>query len=105
MSDTVDCPYCDHENDMSDALADGLSDDNKLDWECSNCEREFEVYVEFDPSFSASKIEYIDCENCGSNTRDVLEKGRIFPFPKALEGKRICRHCFHKALSEEYANK
>ncbi|MMZ66439.1 hypothetical protein D1872_289380 [compost metagenome] len=105
MHDTVDCPYCGHENDMSDALTDGLSSDNTFDHECSNCEKEFEVYVEFDPSFSASKIEYTNCDNCGDKTRDIREKGRIFPFPKALEGKRVCKSCFYKALTAEYSNK
>jgi len=99
---TVDCPYCGKENDMSDALYDGLSDDNKLDWECEKCEKEFEVYVEFEPSFSASKIEYVKCDLCGNSTRDVYHKGRIFPFPKNLKDMKICYKCWIENISSEF---
>jgi len=34
MYNTVECPYCEYENDMTDALCDGLSSDNTLDWTC-----------------------------------------------------------------------
>ena len=101
MYDTVDCPYCGHENDMSDALCDGLGSDNTLDWECSECEKEFEVLVEFEPSFSASKIEYVTCSLCNKPTRDIYEKGRIVPFPKKYEGMKLCSKCFHKGIGEE----
>ncbi|MEV2911461.1 hypothetical protein ABNF65_23360 [Paenibacillus larvae] len=104
MNETVECPYCEHENDMSHALVDGLSDDNTFDWECDNCHEEFEVEVEFEPSFSASKIEYIDCEHCGNNTRDIYEKGRVYPFPERLSGKRVCNQCFCESLAEEYTS-
>lgn len=102
MYDTVDCPYCGYENDMSDALCDGCPDDNKMDWECQSCEKEFEVEIEFEPSYSASKIEYVDCGMCNKTVRDIYEKGRIVPFPKGLEDKKLCKDCFYKALHEEY---
>lgn len=104
MSGTTECPYCEYENDMTDALSDGLSNDNTFDWECSNCEEEFEVYVEFEPTYSAIKIEYVECERCGTETRDICEKGRIFPYPKNYKEKKICRPCFHKGLHEEYSS-
>lgn len=97
MNDTVECPYCEYENDMTDALSDGLSSDNTFDWECSNCEEEFEVYVEFEPSYYPSKIEYVVCEKCGTETRDILEKGKVFPYPEHLKESKVCRSCFHKA--------
>ena len=105
MYNTAECPYCGHENDMTNALCDGLSNDNKLDWECEECEKEFEVYVEFEPLFSTSKIEYIDCENCGKKTRDIYEKHRVFPFPESLGDKRVCYSCFVKELSIELNKK
>ncbi|AGN33770.1 hypothetical protein PANG_00051 [Paenibacillus phage PG1] len=101
MARTVDCPYCEHENDMSDALCDGVPSDNKFDWECENCEKEFEVYVEFDPSYSASEIVIINCGSCGKETRDIYEDGRVFPFPKALIGKKVCRECWLEAYRQE----
>lgn len=102
MSQTVECPYCEAENDMSDALSDGLSSDNTLDWECSECEQEFEVYVEFEPSFSSTKIEYIDCDKCGTETRDIYRKGTVFPFPESLSkhGTEFCQSCWSKAYFE-----
>lgn len=53
--DTVECPYCEHENDMTDALAD-LGDENMFDKECENCAKEFEVEVEFIPSYSSIRL-------------------------------------------------
>ena len=102
MSDTVECPYCSYDNDMSDALCDGLSNDNTFDHECEKCGEEFEVYVEFEPSFSSSEIVYIDCERCGSYTRDAHIEGRVYPWPKAIKEKAICKTCWHVAMSEEY---
>ncbi|WP_059049049.1 hypothetical protein [Paenibacillus senegalimassiliensis] len=101
MNDTVECPYCGHENDMSDGLTD-LSSDNKFDHECSCCEREFEVEVEFDPIYSASEIVYVSCEKCGVETRDPAKKGSIFPWPQFIDQNTLCRSCFLRAHQEEY---
>ncbi|WP_160037300.1 hypothetical protein [Paenibacillus sp. USDA918EY] len=103
MFETVECPYCEHDNDMSDALSEGVPSDNTFDHECEKCGKEFEVYVEFEPSYSASEIVYVDCERCGSSTRDPRKKGSIFPWPEAVEENVICKECFYKALSEEYS--
>ena len=101
MSDSLECPYCKFENDMTDVLSEGLSNDNTTDWECQNCEEEFEVLVEFEPSYSASKIEYIDCEKCWKSTREFYEKGYVFPYPKHLKENKVCKSCFLKAAAEE----
>ncbi|SET76521.1 hypothetical protein SAMN05216389_12610 [Oceanobacillus limi] len=100
MNETVECPYCEYENDMSERTVD-LPDDHKFDHECDSCEEEFEVFVEFEPSYSAGKIEYGNCQKCGTETRDICEKGRIFPYPKHLKETKICRPCFYKAYAEE----
>jgi hypothetical protein len=105
MYDTVECPYCGYENDMTDALCDGLSSDNNIDWECQQCEQEFEVHVEFDPTYSASKIVYEDCDDCGKSTRDIYHSKRIFPFPEKFEGKKLCQECFYKGIHEKFNNK
>ena len=52
MYDTVECPYCGHENDMSDGCID-LPDDNKLDHECENCQ---------------------NCKNCDKCENDICIK-------------------------------
>lgn len=104
MFDTVECPYCEHENDMSDGLTD-LPSDNKFDHECTKCGEEFEVFVEFEPSYSSGKIEYVKCEKCGEEKRDIVHKGKTFPYPESLEETTVCRLCFHKALREEYSKR
>ena len=50
----VKCPYCGHKNEMGDYF-----ESNEFDHTCWECCEEFEVYVEYEPSLSASKIEYI----------------------------------------------
>lgn len=104
FNDTVECPYCEHENDMSDGAID-LPSDNRFDHECEGCEREFEVFVEFEPSYSAGKIEYANCEKCGIETRDPEKRGKISPFPKSLTENIVCRTCFLKGHNEDFENR
>lgn len=101
MWNSVECPYCKHENDMSDGTVD-LPSDNKFDSECENCEREFEVFVEFSPDYSASKIEYVNCEKCERETREPAKRGKIFPFPESLNGDTFCMSCFFKGHYEDH---
>ncbi|WP_286171351.1 hypothetical protein, partial [Lentibacillus populi] len=75
---------------------------NEFDTECSNCEEEFEVIVEWNPSYYANKIEYVECEKCGTETRDICEKGRSFPYPEHYKETRVCKSCFLKGLEEQY---
>jgi len=103
MFDTVECPYCEQENDMSEGTVD-LPSDNKFDHECGSCEREFEVEVEFYPSYAGMEIIYKNCEKCGTNTRDFAERGRITPFPKCLKENIVCKPCFYKGHSYDYDN-
>jgi formylmethanofuran dehydrogenase subunit E len=100
MNDTVECPYCEHENDMSDGTVD-LPSDNKFDHECSKCGEQFEVEVEFEPSYWASKIVYVSCEKCGQETRDPATQGTIFPWPKSIKEKVVCRPCFYEGHRSE----
>lgn len=104
MRDTVDCPYCGHENDMSDGLTD-LPSDNKFDHECENCEKEFEVEVEFEPSYGANKIEYSSCEKCGVEIRDPNVRGKVFPFPKSVKENSVCNACFYGGHEQDYKSK
>lgn len=99
FGEKVDCPCCGHENDVTDALQD-LDRDNMTDWECSECGEEFELQAEFEPSWSASKIEYHECENCGDVSRYVKHKGKVFPYPKT-EAKVLCEPCWRAGVSED----
>lgn len=102
--DTVECPYCEHENDMTDALAD-LADENIFDTECESCEEEFEVEVEFIPSYSSNKIILKTCEECGTEDRNYKERRKVFPFPKSSNKNVLCYECFIKFLGKDYQNR
>ena len=52
MTDVVECPYCDGENEAS-----GCHETDSGLWECRHCEKEFEVYIDYSPNYHASKIE------------------------------------------------
>ncbi|RXZ78050.1 hypothetical protein EBB07_28760 [Paenibacillaceae bacterium] len=99
MSKTVDCPYCGYENDVYEYLSDAR--DNKFDCECESCEKDFEVEVEYEPSFSSCEIVYEDCQSCGKETREPYKKGRIFPYPSHIDHDMICQACWHSAYLEE----
>lgn len=101
--ETVECPYCKHENDMSDGLTD-LPSDNKFDHECTGCQEEFEVFVEFEPSYSAGKIIYTKCERCGKEERDICRRRSIFPYPKTFTENEICRGCWHEGLRIDFSD-
>lgn len=98
--DIVECPYCGHENDMSDGCVD-LPSDNKFDHECEKCEEEFEVEVEFEPTYSASKIVYTECECCKTKARDIYRKGYVHPYPKNIKETKLCRSCWLKFVRKE----
>lgn len=100
-NDTVECPHCGQENDMSDGTVD-LPDDNKFDHECDHCDREFEVAVEFFPTYRSGKIEYVTCEKCSTETRDPATRGKTYPFPDSLHENVVCRPCFHKGFQEDF---
>lgn len=100
MFDTVECPYCEYENDMSEGLTD-LPSSNKFDHECENCEKEFEVEVEFEPSYSGLKIIYEKCERCGKKTRDFAKRGKIYPYPESLKENVVCKPCFFKGHHQD----
>lgn len=104
MFDTVECPYCKHENDMSEGTVD-LPSDNKFDHECENCPEEFEVFVEFTPVYSSGKINYESCEKCGKETREFRSRGRTFPFPESLKEDKVCYPCFTSAYVESINSK
>ena len=90
MNNTVDCPYCGHENNIIDALYNGFDIENKFDWECVECEKKFEIYVKFDPIFTVNKIKYINCCKCGLKTRDMYGNNDEF-----------CRMCWLEILRKE----
>lgn len=104
MGGTVGCPYCEHENNMTNGLED-LNSDNMFDWECDKCGEEFEVQVEFEPSFGAGKIEYVKCEICNVETRNPARRRTTFPYPECIKEDVICRSCFHNGNIGDFENR
>ena len=103
MYDTVECPYCGYDNDMSDGL-DDLPYENKFDHECYECERDFQVNVEFNPEYYASEIKYHKCDICGDLDREPKNKGFVHPYPKT-EADVLCTLCWKSMMLSEYKNK
>lgn len=102
MYNKIECPYCEHEFE-DENYHESLGNDNTYDLECPNCNKEMEITVEWEPSFSACEIEYFDCIECGSNYRF---NGDWKPYPKKYDdikkGLRICDQCRMILLSKEY---
>ncbi|MHA7963554.1 hypothetical protein ACX93W_05355 [Paenibacillus sp. CAU 1782] len=99
MSSTVECPYCEHENEVGDYLYDAV--DNKFDFECESCEKEFEVEVEYEPTFSAGEIIWVSCQSCGTETREPYKRGRVYPFPKNAKDC-LCEKCWKEGIAKEW---
>lgn len=89
----VNCPYCEHINNID---LDGL---DNFDQECNNCEKEFEVSVEYEPVINASEIIYKICIDCGNEYR---YDGQSHPIPKKYEDDYenknyfVCEDCYCK---------
>lgn len=101
MTNTVECPYCEYENKLTDIYDSIISDDNKFDWNCGHCGEDFEVYIEYEPTFSASEIIYDNCDSCNKSVRDIVKKGKTFPFPEG-KYKKLCRVCYCVEMGKEY---
>lgn len=90
MSYLVECPYCEEENKIEH------EGEVEFDFECDHCGEEFEVKVEYDPIFTASKIRYETCRDCGKKYR---HEGKSFPKPSKYDGMDlkdyiICNKCY-----------
>ena len=101
MSDTIECPYCEHDNEIYD-----YEGAESFDQECSECGEEFEVTVEYDPIFNSAKIEYENCIDCGKKYR---HSGKSFPIPEKYENIEmknyfVCPDCFRRETSKDLEN-
>lgn len=83
MADFVDCPYCGAENEMFDYW----KNSNAFDHECEECEKVFEVEVNFDPVFYAQKINYEKCRECGKYFRCFDGSNR-----------KVCPTCYYRTV-------
>lgn len=87
----VYCPYCNEEVNCMDIEFDGS---NETDFECSNCEREFEIQREWTPSFSVNEINYYECEECGKEDRN---DNMLW----TNNDKYLCKSCYFKREIEK----
>jgi len=99
MYNTCECPYCGYENTIDTYEGDSF------DWECSECGKEFEIEIEYDPIFNANKIEYVKCDECGREERssDIRYEGMTNPYPEKYRGKgtKLCHDCYVKGVFED----
>jgi hypothetical protein len=100
--DHIECPYCLEDNLLSKILED-RDHAESFDVECTFCQKEFEITVEYEPSYMSHKIEYEKCEHCGDEVRYSLRNRKnSFPFPDVFGEKEVCRKCCEKAIMESY---
>jgi|GEM_PF-1744235 len=99
MCNICNCPYCGYENKIDDYEGDSF------DHECFNCGEEFEVEVEYEPTFSANKIEYIKCDECGREERssNMSYENSTFPYPQKYKenNSKLCHDCYVKGVFED----
>lgn len=94
--DTVECPFCEEENEINDEVADCGNNDS-FDKECVGCEREFEVSIEVELHFHGSVIEYETCEECDKLVRH-------FNTFMSTREKLLCYPCLFKELKRRKGN-
>lgn len=82
----IECPYCEETIEIDDF-------EDEFEQGCPHCEEEFKVEVEYEPVFSTSKFNYVECEECESKF-DKDYSVRV-PAPKGYEPKSsLCFECF-----------
>ncbi len=104
----VECPYCGEDIEVDDSNLYGLTRENYIeDYECDNCGKEFDVYVEFNPVGSAEEIKYQKCDYCGKKykTRNLYKRGSTFPFPKDERYSALCHMCYAEQIGLEWDKK
>lgn len=89
----VKCPYCEHRISIGNEDFDGS---DEIDIECDNeeCEREFTVIREWEPTFRTQEISFCECEECGKEDRD----DNMYWIS---DNEYLCRSCYFKKEIEK----
>lgn len=87
----INCPYCNEEVNCMNVEFDGQ---NEVDFECPNCEREFEITRKWHPTYGTNEIIYCECEECGKEDRD----DNMF---EVSSNTYLCRRCYFKKEIEK----
>lgn len=98
----VICPYCKCKVDINNSILVDLDAENYIeDYECDNCEKEFDVYIEFEPIGSTEKITYENCDCCKreDKRRNFYKRDNTFPFPNDKRYSKLCRSCYGKLMA------
>ena len=101
----VTCPYCECDVDIDDSNLVDLDPNNYIeDYECDNCGKEFDVYVEFEPVGNTEKIIYERCDCCKEEdkTRNFYKRGSTFPFPDDMQYYKLCHSCYGKLMVKQW---
>ena len=101
----VDCPYCGENIEVDDSNLEYLNSDNYIeDYECDSCEKEFDVYVEFDPIGRAIEITHKKCDCCGKEDkkRNMYMRGNVFPFPDNKKYSTLCHTCHSTLMGKKW---
>lgn len=101
----VECPYCGEDIEVDDSNLGYLNSENYIeDYECDNCGKEFDIYVEFDPIGSAVEITYKKCDCCGKEDkeRNFYKRGRTFPFPYDKKYSNLCCSCYSTLMEKQW---
>lgn len=82
MSNTINCPYCECENDKTDAC------DFDTSWICEECDKNFALEVSYEPIFETSK----DCK-LNNQEHEFIEKTRQILSDEAIYIRYDCINC------------
>ena len=91
----VKCPYCGHVIELEHEVLGS----NEFDYECDNCDEEFECSVEWIPGISVYKIEYHVCQECKEKKRVLYNH----PYDSTVEEK-LCLDCLRKIINKGETN-
>lgn len=101
MDGSIECPYCGYENKIT---SDDHEVSNEFDKVCENCEEEFEVTTTWYPIYSADKIEYKNCIDCGKEYR---VEGKSYPKPSKYKDVKskdycVCNSCYAREVLKDF---
>lgn len=87
--ETIECPYCGKDTEFNPDFEGADSNDT----ECEHCGKEFEVLVEYMPTYSTLTIDYNICKDCGREYRITRS-----------QDKCLCENCNFKREVEKNKN-
>jgi hypothetical protein len=78
----LECPYCEHPQDIDRDDGNGSEEDHAYEMECKNCEKNFVFYTSIHYTYDAQKA---DCLNGSPHNLET----KLYPWLKTVE----CKDC------------